>query len=154
MPTRPAVLRLDRVDPCALLSPVQASQLGTGPGTRSAIYGEPGTFDCIWSRFPAAPNDSWVGRAILDHGADHYLSSSAQIIRIGGFSGVQTASGLGEPDDNCQLYLDVAPGQALEVQYDNLSRDHPGMDHQLACELASRAAEQMLANLRTASGTG
>jgi hypothetical protein len=155
MPTRPVVLRLDQEgnDPCGLLSAAQVSQLGASPGTRSAVAGEPDSYDCLWMRNPATLDGSWFARADLRHDAAYYLSSSAQIVQVSGFGTVQTASGLGERDTNCQLYVDAAPEQSLEVQYATL-RGGAGINHQLACQLASQAAEQMLANLRTASGTG
>jgi hypothetical protein len=155
-PARPAVLRPQRAqsDPCGLLTPAQVSQLGANPGTRAVVDGQPGSYNCLWMRYPAVPDDSWAVRLDTAHDAAHYLSSSADIVQVSGFGAVQTTTGLGQADGNCQLYIDVAPRQSLEVQYDNFRGDRPGMNHQLACQLAARAADLMLANLRAAPGTG
>ena len=47
------------------------------------------------------------------------------------------------------MLVDVAPGQSLLAQYENDSRDYPGMDHQLACDKAQQLASDMLSTLRT-----
>jgi hypothetical protein len=47
------------------------------------------------------------------------------------------------------MLVDVAPGQSLLSQYENDSRDYPGMNHQLACDKAQQLASDMLSTLRT-----
>jgi len=144
------VLRLDGVDPCALLTSQEARQFTPVPSRRVANDQEPGSYDCIWSTFPTKPVDSWTAHAILDHGAGYYLGSvaGAQVVQVGGFAAVQTSSGFQDPNKQCLLVVDVAPGQGLEVQYINPNGDYPGINHQVACQLASKAAELMVANLR------
>lgn len=158
MPTRPAVLPLDRAenDPCGLLTAAQVSQLGAYPGTRSPMAGEPDSYLCIWVRKPVTimvtADGSWGASADLHHDAASYLSGGAHVVQVGGFGAVQTIASFGDPESNCQLFLDVSPGQSLEVHYTTM-RGRPVMNHQLACQLASQAAEQMLANLRATAGT-
>jgi hypothetical protein len=143
-------LQIDGIDPCTLLTPEQARQFTPDPGRRVAIDQEPGRYDCIWSTFPAKPVNNWSARAVLDHGAEYYLGSvtGAQIVQVDGFATVQTSSNLADPEKQCLLYVDVAPGQALDVQYINPNGDYPGINHQVACQLATKAAELMVANLR------
>jgi Protein of unknown function (DUF3558) len=159
IPPRPEVLRLDQAsnDPCGLLDAGQVAQLVASPGTRGPVDGEPNSYACLWMRSPVTVDGAWFARPDLHHDAAYYLSSSAHVVKVGGFGTVQTYSAVGEPDDNCQLYIDTADGQSLEVQYATI-RVKTRMTHQLACQLASQAAEQMLTNLEattgTASGTG
>jgi len=75
-------------------------------------------------------------------------TTGAQIVQVAGFPGVQTASDLQDPSKQCVLMLDVAPGQTLQATYQNSHGDYPGINHQVACQLASKAAELMVANLR------
>jgi Protein of unknown function (DUF3558) len=150
LPPRPLALQLDGIDPCSLLTPKQGRQFTSVPSRRVADDQEPGTYDCIWSTFPTNPVSNWTASAVLDHGAEYYLGSvtSAQIVQVDGFAAVQTSSNLTDPEKQCLLYVDVAPGQALDVQYINSNGDYPGINHQVACRLASKAAELMVANLR------
>jgi hypothetical protein len=143
-------LRLDGVDLCALLLPKQSSQLKTDRGSQVADDLQPGKHDCIWTNFPAKPVSNWTAHAVLDHGADYYLGSvtGAQIVQVDRFAAVQTSSNLADPERQCLLYVDVAPGQALDVQYINPNGDYPGISHQVACQQATKAAELMVANLR------
>jgi len=132
------------------LTPQQARQFTPVPARRVANDQQPGSFDCIWSTFPTNPVNNWTTRAVLDHGAEYYLDSvtGAQLVQVAGFAAVQTSSSLADPEKQCLLYVDVAPGQALDVQYINPNGDYPGINHQVACQLASKAAELMVANLR------
>jgi hypothetical protein len=153
LPARPAVLYLDRVDLCGLLHSTQVTALGTNPGEQLPVDGQPGRFDCLWTNFPGGtPDNAWIAGAVLGRGAETFLTATTPIVQLSGFAAVQTASGIGDHDDNCQLYVDVAPGQALEVQYDNERHDYPGMNHQRACQLAGHAAGWMVDNLRADAG--
>jgi hypothetical protein len=150
LPPRPLALRLDGIDPCTLLTPKQGRQFSSVPSRRVADDQEPGIYDCIWSTFPTNPVSNWTASSVLDHGADYYLGSvtGAQIVQVDGFAAVQTSSNLADPERQCLLYVDVAPGQALDVQYINPNGDYPGISHQVACQQATKAAELMVANLR------
>jgi hypothetical protein len=61
---------------------------------------------------------------------------------------VQTSSPYQNANTECILAVDVARGENLWVQFDNRAGDFPGIDHQVACQQASKAAELMLHNLR------
>ena len=150
LPPRPAVLRLDGVDPCVLLTAAQLQLLAVNPGKPSQNNDGIGSRDCLWRNFPAKPDNGWLARAILAQGAEYYLNSvtGAQIVQVDGFPAVETSSSLADPDKQCLLYVDVAPGQSLEVQYLNGAGDYPGINRQVACQLAVKATELMLANLR------
>ncbi|WP_425572243.1 DUF3558 domain-containing protein [Pseudonocardia eucalypti] len=152
LPPRPGSLPLDTVDPCALLSPAQVAQLGTAPPKKTEATNQPGRYHCTWSNLPAEPEDSWIASTELDHGAEYFLNSRTRITAVAGFPAVEAYSGLGRPDDNCMLLVDVAPGQSLKASYIVSEASHPGITHQYACQQATRVAEMMVSNLRTLVG--
>jgi hypothetical protein len=146
---RPAVLRLDRVDPCALLTPAQVRQLRLNPGRGGTSPGS-GLPACNWDTYPRTPDEAWT--VILKRATDAapaLRGEGAQLVQVGGFPTVQTSSALGHRERSCTLLVDVAPGQNLTVGYDNTHQDLPGISHELACRRAAVAAELMVANLRT-----
>ena len=149
LPPRPATLRLDGLDPCALLTPAQVRQLKVEPGRAQSDQTTPGSITCAWSSFPMRPTNAWTATTITDHGADYYLDTTgAQISQVDRFAAVLTTSPLQElATRQCIAVVDVAPEQSLQVQYLNPDGDLPGMNHQLACQLARQAAELMVTNL-------
>ncbi|HEY1972118.1 MAG TPA: DUF3558 domain-containing protein [Pseudonocardia sp.] len=154
LPPRPATLRLDSVDPCALLTPAQVARLSLLDGIPSA---RPDGRDCVWGRNPPHPDNAWRAQVILTHGADYYRGSvtGAQLREISGYTAVATNSTLAlNRDHQCLLYVDVAPGQSLEVSYHNLDGDYPGINHEVACQLAGQVAGLMLANLKARAAKG
>ena len=146
---RPVELKLDTVDPCALLTGAQESQLGVPVGTRYDNSDELGSSACQWANH-AKPDNRWLVRLIVKRGADYALGSTTgvQVVQIGGFSAVQTAAPYQDPTTNCVLVVDVAQGQSLGVQYGNAAGDYPGINHDVACQLDRKAAELMVQNLR------
>lgn len=150
LPSRPAELRLDRIDPCALLTPAQFRQLGVHPGQRAENTDEIGSSDCLWRNFPEEPDIKYLARLITKRGADYVLDSTepTQVVTIDGFSAVQTKSPQGDPKDHCLLFVDVAQGESLLVQWLTLSDNYPGLTDQFACQQARDAGRLMLANLR------
>lgn len=147
---RPQTLSLAGIDPCALLTPAQVSALKVRAGRSGEDNDGLGSRDCIWSNSPNRPDIGWVARATLQRGAEWYRDSvtGAEVVQVAGFPAVQTSSSAGDPETHCILAIDVAPGQSLWVQFDNMDKDYPGMNHQRACQLARQAAETMMTNLR------
>lgn len=150
LPPRPSELRLDSVDPCALLSPAQVRQLGVHTGELAKNTDELGSDDCLWRNFPEQPDTSYLARLIVKRGADYALDSTepTQVVTIDGFSGVQTKSPQGDPKDHCLLFIDVAPGQSLLVQWLTTSHNYPGLTDELACRQDREAGQLMVENLR------
>jgi hypothetical protein len=153
LPARPSELRLDQVNPCALLTPAQVRQLGVHAGERGENTDEVGSVGCLWRNFPNEPDIKYVARLIVKRGADYALDSTepTQVVTIDGFPAVQTKSPQGDPKDHCLLFVDVASGESLFVQWLTASRDYPGLTDQLACQQARNAGQLMLANLRELS---
>ncbi|HEY0575324.1 MAG TPA: DUF3558 domain-containing protein [Pseudonocardia sp.] len=150
LPPRPAELKLDGVDPCALLTAAQQSQLGVEQAGRDDSSDELASRACQWDNNGGKPDNGWVVRLIVKRGADYALGSTSgvQVVQVDGFSAVQTAAPYQDPKANCVLVVDVAQGQSLGVQYLNLAGDYPGISHEVACQLDRRAAEFMVQNLR------
>ena len=149
LPPRPATLRLDGLDPCALLTLAQVRQLRVEPGRPQPDRTKPGSVGCVWSSAPLRPTNEWSANAIMDHGAEYYLdgTTGAQVSAVDGFAAVLTTSPRQEPTRQCLAVVDVAPEQSLAVQYLNPDGDLPGMNHQVACQLARQVAELMVTNL-------
>jgi len=149
LPPRPVELRLDGVDPCSLLTDHQRGQLGVGAGMSargsesSPLKGD----SCIWTNFPDHPASNWTGRTVLAQGADYALGREPPRA-VDGFAATTTGSTGSDPAYYCLMLVDVAPDQSLAAQYDNGSKDYPGMNHQLACDKAQQLASDMLSTLR------
>jgi len=150
LPARPTELKLDGVDPCALLTAAQQKQLGIEHAQRDDNSDELGSAACLWDNSGGNPDNSWVARMIVKRGADYALASTSavQVVQVAGFSAVQTAAPYQDPSTNCVIVVDVAQGQSLGVQYLNSRGNYPGINHDVACQLDRRAAELMVQNLR------
>jgi hypothetical protein len=150
-PPRPAELRLDGVDPCALLTSAEQTKLGVEQVGKIDDADQFRSLVCQWGN-PGGivPENAWIARAIVKQGADYALGNTApvQVVQVGGFSAVQTSSPYQNANTECILAIDVAQGEHLRVEYDNRAGDFPGINHQVACQQASKAAELMLQNLR------
>lgn len=151
LPPRPAVLPVDNVDPCRLLTDAQARQLGVNPGEPHMNNDEMPGPDCRWNNFPNSPDKRWLAQPLPTRGAEYALGSTtgAQVVQVGAFSAVQTTSPFAERRWSCILLVDVAPGQSLLVQYLNGGGDDPTMTHERACQNAATGAGLMIHNLRT-----
>jgi hypothetical protein len=150
-PPRPAELRLDGVDPCTLLSSAELARLGVQLVSGFDDADQFRSLSCQWANSGGTlPEKNWVARAIVKQGAGYALGNTApvQVVQVGGFSAVQTSSPYQNANTECILAVDVARGENLWVQFDNRAGDFPGIDHQVACQQASKAAELMLHNLR------
>jgi hypothetical protein len=150
LPPRPVELRLDSVDPCDLLTKPQQVELAVGPGAPDNGTDELASPGCMWTNPSGSPDNNWVAKAVVKRGADVWLRSSTgpQVVLVDGFPTVQTSSRFLDPGLDCLLYVDVAPGQSLSVEYVNRRGDLPNVNHGVACQKATSAAKLMLANLR------
>ena len=153
LPPRPSTLHLDNINPCALLSDTQRSQLGVGEGRFS--YDEDSTHYavCQWDNSPrslGAMDMGYLARLQLRQGADYALSSTTghQLVQLDGFTAVQTTSDGQDPERHCILLVDVAPGQSLWLQFVNLVGEHDGLTHEQSCQFARTFGEDLVQNLR------
>jgi hypothetical protein len=150
LPARPAALPINKVEPCSLLTAAQVRLLGLEPGRSHVNDDEMPGPDCLWSNFPATPGRGWLAQPLPNRGAEYALNSTsgAQVIQIKGFPAVQTTSPYTDARTSCLVFVDVAPGQSLLVQFQNSSGDEPGMTHDRACQNAAHGAEMMIQNLQ------
>jgi hypothetical protein len=153
LPPRPVELPLNTVDPCTLLTPTQRAKLGLSAGIGDTNTDELGSPACLWNTTTRHPDDSWIAKTITNRSADYALGSTtpATVVTIAGLPAVQTATAYGNPNHECLLFIDVAQGQSLQVEYLNQRGDHPGITHEIACQLATIAATDMITTLRTAT---
>lgn len=154
LPARPAELRLDGLDPCALLTRAQTTQLGVPTAGQRATATETddlGSAGCLWGNFPRQPDTSYLNRLILKRGADAALGSAtgARVVILDGYAAVETTSPNVAPTEHCLVLVDVAQGESLWVQWMTSSHGYPGLSRELACQKAELAGRLMLANLRT-----
>jgi hypothetical protein len=147
---RPATLPLNSVDPCKLLTDAQLAQLKVGAGQFSTVdYGGPNKGpSCAWLSPSLHPGYTYTGFIVLNRGVGA-VHSQEPPRTVDGFAAVTTGTIGTKENLYCQIFLDVAPDQALSVAFDTSGRDPlPGMTHQAACDRAQQAAELMLGNLR------
>ena len=150
-PSRPATLPLNSVDPCKLLTDAQLGELKVGAGQFSTVdYGGPNKGpSCAWLSPSLHPGYTYTGFLVLNRGVDA-VHSQEPPRTVGGFRAVTTGTIGTKEGLYCQVFVDVAPQQALSVAFDTSGRDPlSGMTHQAACDRAQHAAELMLGNLRT-----
>jgi hypothetical protein len=148
-PSRPSELRLNGVDPCALLTSAQQGQLGVGQLYLSAEAFDVDGKDCGWGN-THGPRETYRASTDLRRGAEYALGSATgtQVVQVDGFGAVASTGGSADPAVNCVLLIDVAPGQSLWASYDDSNHDKPGLTHEIACQKAMSAARMMLAKLR------
>ncbi|MGQ0482924.1 MAG: DUF3558 domain-containing protein [Pseudonocardia sp.] len=153
LPPRPVELPMAGIAPCSLLTDTQVRALGTNPGRFFADSGSGslGGDACNWTNFPRKPDLDWAGGPTFKNGAELFYGREP-LRTIDGFTATTSHSLATDPAYNCILLVDVAPGQALQVTFDNARKDFPGMNHTLACDKAQQVATYMLANLRAQLG--
>lgn len=152
LPPRPRALPLNGIEPCGLLAGPGAARLRVGPGSPNGTTVNGNTAkQCQWSTHTAWPRDSWVARILLQQDAAAALRSPHDnpIVQVDGFSAVQASAAGTNPQRECVLYIDVAPGQSLLVEYVNGLADDPTTTHATACDKARAAATSMVQTLAT-----
>jgi len=151
LPPRPVELRLDAVNLCALLTQTQRAKLGVSAGIGDTNTDELGSPGCLWNNATQLPDNSWIAETITNLGAEYALGSvtATRLVNIASFPAVQTATAYDNPAHECLLFVDVAQGQSLQVEYLNQRGDHPGIYHEIACQLVTTAATDMITTLRS-----
>ncbi|MCO1660731.1 DUF3558 domain-containing protein [Pseudonocardia humida] len=150
LPTRPRELPLDDVDPCALLTPTQRTDLGITseplPDTTDAPLFAGRT--CSMTGFE--PRDIGVsfalatGSGIAELLAPGTLGDEVTPTTIAGFPAV-----IAKPElpNFCSVDVDVAEGQFLDVQFHDSGSEPPIPPDQL-CRDAVRVAEAAMETLQ------
>jgi hypothetical protein len=151
LPERPFEIRVDDLDPCALLTPDEIAGLGLEPGgnldvRNSALYGGV-TALCSWQGFE--PRAIAVGVNLSVTGGIELFTERAvpgivTALDIRGFPAVLAR--LPDFPEACSVILDVAEGQAVDVQFRDGGRlpRNPQAD---LCEGAQEVADLVLGGL-------
>ena len=149
-PPRPADLHLEGVDPCALLTTAEQGGLGVHLSGRDQEPSGPGTVSCTWFT-DASPPRSWSILTAVNGGAPTSINSPAptRIVQINNFGATEGALALGSADGSCIQLIDIAQGQNLQVAYNTFDNPIPGMNHQVACQMATRVSQYAIQNLRS-----
>jgi Protein of unknown function (DUF3558) len=151
LPPRPRELRIDGFDPCSALTPAQVKSLNVAfyrtvkPGTARG----PG---CDWIHSPTEPVESYSidintrGGVELAFGQPHL-----NVVMIAGFGAVETPGLLSSGERDCIVNIDVASGQAIQVNYFYNGSTVP-MNHEIACRKARNAAELAMQTIQAKIG--
>lgn len=147
---RPREVRLDGVDPCALLTPDQRKQLGLDqpPQRLTSLGGD--RILCSWrGNEPRAVSASVA--VLLKAGVDRYdrsfPGSTFTDIDVHGYPALLIGSD--GPLIECEIAIDVATGQAVDVQFADDGRKPPISRDQL-CRDVRTVADLALGNLLAA----
>jgi Protein of unknown function (DUF3558) len=151
LPARPRDLRIDGVDPCSLLTEQQRAELGldgeplssTKP---SVLFGGDETTCLVRGFAPRAVTVS-IG-LVTSSGIELFTSNEleADVTKheVEGFPAVVAVPR--RFHDFCSVFIDVAPGNMLDVQYADGGRQPPVPQEQL-CGGATQTANAAMQNL-------
>lgn len=146
-PQRPRAVPLDNVDPCAVLTPQQRMALSLDNPPSAYVETSFGGAKACTMRSTTSGNVARLA-LVLASGADVWLSDNAQVEytvgAIEGFAAITVRTP--ELDDVCNVEIDVADGQFLDVMFrDGGNSTAPQQDH--LCLGAQRVAEAAMASL-------
>lgn len=154
LPPRPREIPLESVDPCALLSPAQRSQLGLDRGPTPGS--EKGFGDAATCSFRNTRANVATRLALVTiEGVDVWTSDTAQVratpTTVAGFPAlVVRTPGM---ELACNVAIDVARGQHVDVLYRDDGAEPPAPREQL-CAGATRVAEAVVTGLTGAAPRG
>ncbi|MEV8437177.1 DUF3558 domain-containing protein [Actinosynnema sp. NPDC051121] len=144
---RPHELRLDDVDPCAVLSPEQRIELSLDNPPSAYVEASFGNAKACTMRSNISGNVVRFALVTVE-GVDVWLSENAQVhaarTTVGGFGGLTVRTpGM---DNVCNVEVDVAEGQFLDVMFRDGGNEKAAKQDTL-CQGAQRAAEAAVAGL-------
>jgi hypothetical protein len=152
---RPRDVSIDGVDPCSLLTEEQREELGLDARPRlnlGPLPPYPGTDIplCLFGGF--RPRSVSLGVAVVPtSGIDLFesggLIADVRPIEVGGFPALVAVAP--RNPDFCEVVVDIAPGQALDVNFRLDGRD-AGAPIEALCEDAERAAGAVMDTLLAA----
>lgn len=152
LPPRPQEVRLDDVDPCSLLTAEQLRRLDVRGGQFRPADDRYGA-NCRWVHSPQEPVEAYLIALDVSSGIETSFDNpgGSAPITVAGFPAIETESPeLRLPDTQCIVVVDVAPGQALQVNYD-YAGSLP-MTRERACDRARPAAEMAMRTLIEQAG--
>lgn len=151
LPPRPRELRIDRLDACSTLTPTQLKSLGVvfyrivKPGAKRGA-------GCDWIHSPTEPVESYSIDVNTRGGVElAYGQPQLKVVSVAGFGAVETPSKFSSGEHDCIVNIDVASGQAVQVNYFYNGSTVP-MNHEIACQKARNAAELAMQTILAKSG--
>jgi hypothetical protein len=147
LPPRPLAIPLDGLDPCAVLTPDQRTALSLDNPPSAYVENSFGGAKACTMRSTTSGNVARLA-LVLVSGADVWLSENAQVdytvAKIEGYPAITVRTP--EMDDVCNVEVDVAEGQFLDVMFrDGGNSSAVQQDH--LCLGAQRVAEAAMASL-------
>lgn len=146
-PVRPAVIKVDALDPCKSLTTDQMKQLGVATSKRSDddLVKKGDVPVCLYTSNPV--KITYQVGFIANEGIGYWRGGSGNVDRkevtVGGFDAVRI--NLIGQSDACSFWVDVADGQMVYVNY--LPINDESLDQ--VCGNAEKATELALTTLKT-----
>lgn len=139
---------MDGVDPCSdVLTTAQQAQLGINRGPQSFGADRRGSPGCSYRHGYTEPFYDYWFAPVTAEGAEAWVISNRvvdkRVVEVAGFGAVEHTL-LGEPDSDCVVSVDVAPGQSLDVAF---AASSSNFTSEQMCERARVAAEAAIATL-------
>lgn len=123
LPARPKAISIDTLDPCTVLTTGQQQQLQldqqperNGPGQAD----KNGNRGCTFFKVGSSPRFTYLVTPVPQEGAEVWLKGERNVlvkqVAAAGFGAVETRIG-DTATSSCNVVIDVAPGQSLDVQF-------------------------------------
>jgi hypothetical protein len=129
-------------NPCALLTNAQRHRLGIGPGSPAAIADQWPGQQCLWTGYPSANGDRYLGRVIT--GA---VPGGSPAAPINAYPTTSYTSPGADPNRDCVYLVAVPPGRTLWAEYRN--DQLAGLTRVISCRKAQAAAAAMASTYRS-----
>jgi hypothetical protein len=151
LPPRPRDLRIDGVEPCSLLTEQQRAELGLEQQANSfvddsALYGGR-VPSCLLRGSPVRPVRVGIGVVTtvgIERFTEGHLAADLETASVQGFPAV-VATPRGA-DDYCNVEIDIAQGQIVDVVYGDVALAPPIAQSDL-CREGVRVAEAIVRTL-------
>jgi hypothetical protein len=142
-PGRPTVVLMNGIDPCAVLTDDEVRGLGIEKARKhltEASADNGNAPQCVWNVTGFGPSAGIYVQGVTYRSVDDVLSDTSApttVIDVQGFRAVERDNSLSEKNRSCQVFVDVADGQAFQVAYQ--TGDTGGLSQ--TCQRAEQAAE-------------
>jgi hypothetical protein len=156
LPPRPKELKVDGVDPCTLLTKSQQQQLGLDAEPLRSNPNDPGQQDakgnpgCDYGKTGSNPRYSYLITLVPQEGADAWLREKRNVqVRptvVANYGAVTTQLGTTQRRV-CNVVVDVAQGQSLDVQFSSITENAFTRDQ--LCQKAADGAALAVQTLGT-----
>ncbi|SDN29603.1 Protein of unknown function [Allokutzneria albata] len=152
---RPRVLDMNGVDPCALLTQEQQRgfdiDLPPTPGDSAVLQAK----SCYFANQKGFESISLVPipHTGVDRFTDGKVNADVRDLIVNGFPAKENVIRVNLPNHppSCDVVVDVAPGQVLDVHYGETGRNGPPVrDREYVCKRAKEAAEAAISTLMKA----